>query len=923
MIRKIFGALCIGFLLWGINYSVQAQVKVSIPDTTITIGDTVLIPIEISRVALEDSVYSYQFRISFNNQVIQVLNLEVTETLSAQWMGAPLINIGENGVVDVGHFSVKELTGAGVLIYLKIKGIGQHLESTDITFENFYFNAGNPQTISQNGRVTLNEKLISLFFDANLFSPVYIYVDKIKKNLPFDTTWFAGTIHSIATDSVQLFTSDTRFLFRRWSDDGSISHFVAPNSDTTFQCIFGTEYFLDVKTEVGTAIGQGWYESGATALISVDSLVVSGDTTRYRFLIWEGTGSDSYSGPVRNPQIIVNSPIVQNAIWEKQHFVRIQSDFGNPTGQGWHSAGDTVFIEVDSSVSIVPGTRQYFYSWEGVGDGSYSGQARRAQVFVNSPIVQTVIWEKQHFLSVHSLPESLVEFSSSGWYQARDTLAPLLAEEFVAIEKFKYRFQWWELDHNIVHENPVTIIMDTAHVLIGVYAIDSVLVAINSNPALNLPIYIDNKLSYTPYQNFWHYQSEYQIAVDSIYVESDSTTRYLFDSWGNGGERIQYLVADTSLALEVNFNRQFYLNLCTEPPGIYNFEVSGWYDQDSTVETLTAPEQIVLDADTMRFVSWTVNGVSMFENPINLVMDQPYLVVANYELLYYINGFVRDRRGRAAEGVVLILSGTRSDTIRYPADGFYHFGSLEQGAYRVTPHADWAKFEPTFRDYPVLGDVYREQNFTAIDIIPPHVNLKTPNGGEIFQPLSVDTIAWTAGDNIGVDSILVDFSDDNGQNWQSVAVLANVADSVYHWLTPDLESEDCLIRIIVVDLDGNLSWDVSDSVFAIKKCSGIVQQDLNIKPDKYQLLQNYPNPFNNITTISFELPTPDYITLMIFNEMGQEVRMLLDEQMPSGSYRIEWKGIDNYNVKVTSGLYFYRLQSQRHGVQIKKMVYLR
>ncbi|MDW7680579.1 MAG: cohesin domain-containing protein, partial [bacterium] len=840
MIRKIFGALCIGFLLWGINYSVQAQVKVSIPDTTITIGDTVLIPIEIGPLVLEDSVYSYQFRISFNNQMIQVLGVDATKTLSVQWMSAPLINIAENGIVDVGHFGVNELVGAGVLVYLKIKGIGGHRDSSDIAFENFYLNAGSPQVETENGLVTLNEKLISVSFQTNLLEPVQISVDGSVKSLPFDTTWFAGTTHLIAADSLQLYASDTRFVFQSWSDSGNISHFVAPTADIVFSCIFSVEYLLEIKTEVGSAFGQGWHEAGSTVSLSIDSIVVLGDTTRFQFTGWEGIGDGSYSGNLRNPQIVINGPIVQNAIWEKQYYVLLQSPFGNPTGQGWHPVGDTILIEVDSVVTMVPGTRHRFLSWEGIGEGSYSGTGLRAQVFVGSPIVQTAIWEKQHYLTVRSMPDSVATFSISGWYKALDTLPPVFADSVVLHEKFIYRFQWWELDNNVVHENPVTITMDTTHVLTGVYAIDSVLVSIVSSPTPNLPIYIDNQLSVTPYHQFWHYQSAYQIAVDSVVIEPDSLTRYLYNSWSNGGDRIQHLLADTSLELQVNFSQQFYLNIGTSPQGIFEFESIGWYDQDSITITLTAPDKVAQGADTMRFVSWTLDGATVFGNPINVVMDQPHFIIANYDLLFYINGFIRDRRGLAADSVEIILSGARSDTVRHLVDGFYQFSSLEKGAYKVTPQAEWARFEPVSRVFPSLNDACSVQNFTAIDIIPPSVNLKTPNGGEIFRPLSVDTIAWAAWDNFGVDSIFIDFSDDNGQSWLQVATLADMVESVYLWSVPDVESEYCLVRIRAVDLDGNSAYDVSDSSFAIKKFSGLVQDDLKVNPKAFQLNQNYP-----------------------------------------------------------------------------------
>ena len=91
--------------------------------------------------------------------------------------------------------------------------------------------------------------------------------------------------------------------------------------------------------------------------------------------------------------------------------------------------------------------------------------------------------------------------------------------------------------------------------------------------------------------------------------------------------------------------------------------------------------------------------------------------------------------------------------------------------------------------------------------------------------------------------------------------------------------------------------------------TGVETKDLTIiMPDQYQLMQNYPNPFNPSTTIRFQLPIKDRISLKIFDMLGREVRTLINqEDYPAGPSQIVWNGKNNAGQQVASGTYFYSL----------------
>jgi hypothetical protein len=76
------------------------------------------------------------------------------------------------------------------------------------------------------------------------------------------------------------------------------------------------------------------------------------------------------------------------------------------------------------------------------------------------------------------------------------------------------------------------------------------------------------------------------------------------------------------------------------------------------------------------------------------------------------------------------------------------------------------------------------------------------------------------------------------------------------------------------------------------------------------LEQNQPNPFNSITWINYTLPEQSNITLNIYNVNGSLVRTLQNGPQPAGKYSVKWNGLNNAGSPVSSGIYFYRLETE-------------
>ncbi len=89
-----------------------------------------------------------------------------------------------------------------------------------------------------------------------------------------------------------------------------------------------------------------------------------------------------------------------------------------------------------------------------------------------------------------------------------------------------------------------------------------------------------------------------------------------------------------------------------------------------------------------------------------------------------------------------------------------------------------------------------------------------------------------------------------------------------------------------------------------------------------RLLPNSPNPFNPLTSIAFELPCADDVTLSVYDAAGRFVRTLLSGDLGPGAHSVEWDGRDDAGRRLASGVYLYRLSSAE-GSEARKMVLLK
>ncbi len=190
-------------------------------------------------------------------------------------------------------------------------------------------------------------------------------------------------------------------------------------------------------------------------------------------------------------------------------------------------------------------------------------------------------------------------------------------------------------------------------------------------------------------------------------------------------------------------------------------------------------------------------------------------------------------------------------------------------------------------------------------------------GNDLITPFEMEPAATishpyrpTVADLRDFDSEL---SDMQGDFWIGFTVPGS--DSV--WITLGRELPDT--RSFVYD--GASTWTMSTREFQFRAITGVYEpvgvNDESGIPVKFELKQNYPNPFNPTTKIKYALPKDEFVTLKVYNSLGQEVKTLVSQNVSAGYHTIDFDASN-----LASGMYIYRIKAGNF-VSIKKMMLLK
>ena len=168
---------------------------------------------------------------------------------------------------------------------------------------------------------------------------------------------------------------------------------------------------------------------------------------------------------------------------------------------------------------------------------------------------------------------------------------------------------------------------------------------------------------------------------------------------------------------------------------------------------------------------------------------------------------------------------------------------------------------------------------------------------------------WTTATEVNNNGFAIERSADR-ENWEQIEFLAGKGTTTepqtYAFVDISIiNSGTYFYRLKQIDFDGSFEYSPELIVF------------VDLIPQTYILTQNYPNPFNPSTKINYSLPTASFVSIKIYDALGNEIMTLVNESKDAGYYETTFDASE-----FASGIYLYKMESGNY-VQVKKMIILK
>lgn len=163
-----------------------------------------------------------------------------------------------------------------------------------------------------------------------------------------------------------------------------------------------------------------------------------------------------------------------------------------------------------------------------------------------------------------------------------------------------------------------------------------------------------------------------------------------------------------------------------------------------------------------------------------------------------------------------------------------------------------------------------------------------------YKDADGDTSSWSS---VGSDSTLRTAYD---KSWMWIEIGLTVGDPGTGFSNQDIKHSNIC------------DWDSESSLSH--------QKTRDSKPETFVLKQNYPNPFNPTTTLSFYLPSDEFVNITIYNSFGSKTIDLFAGKLSAGQHEIAWDGRNSHDQTLSSGIYFCRFKSNSITKTIKMLL---
>lgn len=235
-----------------------------------------------------------------------------------------------------------------------------------------------------------------------------------------------------------------------------------------------------------------------------------------------------------------------------------------------------------------------------------------------------------------------------------------------------------------------------------------------------------------------------------------------------------------------------------------------------------------------------------------------------------------------------------------------------------------------------LGNTSLARDNQMMDYWYRKANQQAPSAPTTNAPaITASQITFNSSEYTGIDSLMsVRMQISVDQNFGTTII-----DTIVHWknvygVTAQFEPIDLNAGLDLTKLTFDASRFISGNTYHYRvkyrdhntkwsdwsnttSFNNVVSIDETLLPLQYKLEQNFPNPFNPLTKISFSIMEAGNVKLMVFDILGNLVRVLFDEEMNAGSYTYTFDASS-----LSSGVYFYKIQSGNFS-DLKKMILLK
>lgn len=156
-----------------------------------------------------------------------------------------------------------------------------------------------------------------------------------------------------------------------------------------------------------------------------------------------------------------------------------------------------------------------------------------------------------------------------------------------------------------------------------------------------------------------------------------------------------------------------------------------------------------------------------------------------------------------------------------------------------------------------------------------------------------------------------------GQGKYIIAAFMDVnGDSMFNMDEPVAFTEK-LINVYSNSTTGDIDLYLQSRLF-----TDVPTETADLNPMEFELFPNYPNPFNPTTTIKYQLPNTSFVTIKVYNIMGEEIVTLINDEVETGFHQVVWDARNVANLDLSSGIYIYHIQAGDF-VESRKMMLIR